>query len=164
MWHEIFAGSNFYDFSSDPQVPAKKLLNENIFPAKIYSSILNMLWLKFTTQKTELRNRVCSITTRPLNSETKRYRMNWFYIVHAYRVVLFENLYFYYTLIARVLGSFWKLILSKKNQCVLVSYRCRMAVLHDITVLNKNRVYFTASILTAQWLAHTLHEIVTACL
>ena len=35
------------------------------------------------------------------------------------------------------------------------------AVLHDITVLSKNRVYFTASILTVQWLAHTLHEIVT---
>ena len=35
------------------------------------------------------------------------------------------------------------------------------AVLHDITVFSKNRVYFTASILKVQWLAHTLHEIVT---
>ena len=37
----------------------------------------------------------------------------------------------------------------------------RRAVLHDITVLKQNRVYFTASILTVQWLAHTLHKIVT---
>ena len=35
------------------------------------------------------------------------------------------------------------------------------AVLHDITVFSKNRVYFTASILKVQWLAHTPHEIVT---
>ena len=36
------------------------------------------------------------------------------------------------------------------------------AVLHDITVFfSKNRVYFTASIFKVQWLAHTLHEIVT---
>ena len=39
--------------------------------------------------------------------------------------------------------------------------KCRRAVLHDITVLKQNRVYFTASILTVQWLAHTLHKIVT---
>ena len=37
-----------------------------------------------------------SVHVEPLfNSETKRYTMNWFYNV------LFENLYFYYTLIAR---------------------------------------------------------------
>ena len=35
------------------------------------------------------------------------------------------------------------------------------AVLHDITVFSKNRVYFTGSILKVQCLAHTLHEIVT---
>ena len=29
--------------------------------------------------------------------------------------------------------------------------------------LKQNRVYFTASILTVQWLAHTLHEIVSFC-
>ena len=52
----------------------------------------------------------------------------------THTVVLFENLYFYYTLIVPratqerkyyqswVLGTFWKLILSKKNQCVLVSW------------------------------------------
>ena len=39
---------------------------------------------------------------------------------------------------------------------------CRRAVLHDITVLSKNRVYFTASILKVQWLAHTLHKILTS--
>ena len=39
---------------------------------------------------------------------------------------------------------------------------CRRAVLNDITVLSENRVYFTASILTVQWLTHTLHEIVTS--
>ena len=38
--------------------------------------------------------------------------------------------------------------------------KCRRAVLHGITVLKQNRVYFTASILTVQWLAHTLHKIV----
>ena len=38
---------------------------------------------------------------------------------------------------------------------------CQRAVLHDITVLSENRVYFTASILKVQWLVHTLHEIVT---
>ena len=40
--------------------------------------------------------------------------------------------------------------------------KCRRAVLHGITVLKQNRVYFTASILTVQWLAHTLHKIVFA--
>ena len=56
VWHEIFEGSNFYDFcdfSSDPQkqVPAKKWLNENIFSATIYPRVLNIIWLKLITQK-----------------------------------------------------------------------------------------------------------------
>ena len=39
VWHEIFAGSNFYDFSSDPQKyfpppPHQKKINENISPGK----------------------------------------------------------------------------------------------------------------------------------
>ena len=32
---------------------------------------------------------------------------------------------------------------------------------YGMTLLSKHRVYFTASILTVQWLAHTVHEIVT---
>ena len=35
------------------------------------------------------------------------------------------------------------------------------AVLHDITVFSKNRIYSTTSILKVQWLFHALHEIVT---
>ena len=51
VWHEIFAGSNFCDFSSDPQisVPANKI-TAKIFPAKIYSRV-NILQLEFATQK-----------------------------------------------------------------------------------------------------------------
>ena len=41
VWHEIFAGSNYYDFAIFPAIrknnsPPKKI-NGNIFPAKIYS-------------------------------------------------------------------------------------------------------------------------------
>ena len=57
--------------NNNPPPPPFKI-NENTFPAKIYSRVLNILWLKFTTQNTALRNRVCSITTRLFNSETKR--------------------------------------------------------------------------------------------
>ena len=34
--------------NSPPPLPQ---INENTFPAKIYSRVLNILWLKFTTQK-----------------------------------------------------------------------------------------------------------------
>ena len=40
MSHEIFAGSNFCDFSSDPQKKFPQMkITENIFPAKIYSKV-----------------------------------------------------------------------------------------------------------------------------
>ena len=55
VWHEIFAGSNFYDFSSDPQKqsppPTKKKLTKTFLPEKMYSRVLNILSIKFTTQK-----------------------------------------------------------------------------------------------------------------
>ena len=47
-------------------------------------------------------------------------------------------------------------IISASRRSVPLCRECRTAVLHDITVLSKNRVYFTASILKVQWLAHTL--------
>ena len=52
MWHEILAGSNFCDFSSDLQkkVPAKIKINATIFPAKIYFRV-NLNELQFATQK-----------------------------------------------------------------------------------------------------------------
>ena len=40
VWHEIFAGSNFCDFSSDPKNKFPQInITANIFPAKIYSRV-----------------------------------------------------------------------------------------------------------------------------
>ena len=51
VWHEIFAGSNFWGF---PAIRKNKFpritIAANIFPAKIYSRV-NILQLKFATQK-----------------------------------------------------------------------------------------------------------------
>ena len=51
VWHKIFAGSNFAVF---PAIRKKKFsqikITANIFPARIYSRV-NILWLKFATQK-----------------------------------------------------------------------------------------------------------------
>ena len=49
VWHKIFAGSNFRDFSSENKLLQIKV-TANIFPAKNYSRV-NILSLKFTTQK-----------------------------------------------------------------------------------------------------------------
>ena len=98
--HEIFAGSNFCDFSSHLQ----KKINANISPAKIYSRV-NILWLKFATQKYSTTISVVSVQLQLdhlFHPETKTvYIMTRFYIsVYAYHIVLFENMYFFYTLIA----------------------------------------------------------------
>ena len=51
VWHKIFAGSNFAVF---PAIRKNKFsqikITANIFPARIYSRV-NILWLKFATQK-----------------------------------------------------------------------------------------------------------------
>ena len=81
MLHESFAGSNFCDFSSDPQkyVPVKKNLLQTFFPQKfapgeIFSN-LNSLH-----NNTEVKNHVCPITTC-----LKTVYMNyWFYIEYTY--------------------------------------------------------------------------------
>ena len=40
VWHEIFAGSNFCDFSSDPKNKFPQInITANTFPAKIYSRV-----------------------------------------------------------------------------------------------------------------------------
>ena len=67
------------------------------------------------------------------------------------------------TKILSMLGAGYFLKISsqqEKQMCPSVVNAVR-PFLQDVTVLSKNRVYFTASILTVQWLAHTLHEIVT---
>ena len=87
-------------------------IRKNKFPQKIikrkHFSRKNLLQsIKYTLSKiyythTQKKKKSCLFNyNSPLNSETKRYTMNWFYIVYAYRVVLFENLYFHYSLIAR---------------------------------------------------------------
>ena len=72
VWHEIFVGSNFYGFSSDPQNKFPQIkITANIFPAVIYSREN----LNFLHKNTVVRNRVCSITTCVFRSETKGYTM-----------------------------------------------------------------------------------------
>ena len=51
MWHGIFAGSHFCEFSNGLQ----KLITANIFPGKIYFTV-NILLLKLATKNTVLRN------------------------------------------------------------------------------------------------------------
>ena len=58
MWHGIFAGSHFCEFSNGLQ----KLITANIFPGKIYFRV-NILLLKLATKNTVLRNCFCSTTT-----------------------------------------------------------------------------------------------------
>ena len=44
VWQEIFAGSNFCGFSSDPENKFPQIqITANIFPAKIYSRVLKIL-------------------------------------------------------------------------------------------------------------------------
>ena len=99
VWHEIFVGSNFCDFSREAQnlVPALKI-TASIFPTKIYSRV-NILYFKFATQNTVLRNRFCSISSGFFRVETKRYTMKyWFqFTSDTHTVVLFENMFFYCT-------------------------------------------------------------------
>ena len=50
MWHGIFAGSYFCDFSNGPQ----KLITANIFPGKIYVSKYSLTqtrYKKYSTKK-----------------------------------------------------------------------------------------------------------------
>ena len=52
----------------------------NPFPAKIYSRV-NILSVNSLHKNTVLRNRICSITTCLICSETKRYTMKYWFIV-----------------------------------------------------------------------------------
>ena len=64
------------------------------------------------------------------------------------------------TKILSMLGTGYFLKINSQQEKPMFP-ECRTAVLHDIPVLSKNRVYLPASILTVQWLAYALHEIVT---
>ena len=57
-------------------------------------------------------------------------------------------------------GYFLNFILSKKNQCVLVSWMpyCRSS---RYNIFKQKQGLFYSFNPTVQWLAHTLHEIVT---
>ena len=72
MWHEILAGSNFCDFSSDLQkkVPAKIKTTGNIFPAKIYFRV-NLNYLQFATQKYSTRKLCMFNYNLPLSFRNK---------------------------------------------------------------------------------------------
>ena len=102
-----------------PAIPKNKFpqtfFPQKFTPEKIFSN-LNLLH-----KHTVLRNRACSITTCLFHSETKRCTMNyWYYIGFAYGIVLFENMYFYCTYLAKtkilpMLGTGYFLKISKIN-------------------------------------------------
>ena len=92
------------------QFPQIKI-TARIFPTKIYSRV-NILYYKFATQNTVLRNRFCSISSGFFRVETKRYTMKyWFQFTSGtHTVVLFENMFFYCTFsiktkISSILGT-----------------------------------------------------------
>ena len=97
LWHEIFAGSNF--FAIFPAIRKNKFPQiktiRNIFSEKIYSRVN----IKFATQNTIQKHRACSIATCVFHYETKPYTMNyWFdHTQGTHTVVLFENMYSYQT-------------------------------------------------------------------
>ena len=73
-------------------------INENIFPAKIYSRVLSILLLKFTTQKYSTKKWCLFNYNSPFQFRNKTVYNEL--VLHNVRI-LFQNLYFYYTLIAR---------------------------------------------------------------
>ena len=110
---EIPCGTNFLRvliftmFTIFPSAIRKNKFPQKIIKRKHFSRKNLLQSIKYTLSKvyythTHKKKKSCLFNyNSPLNSETKRYTMNWFYIVYAYRVVLFENLYFHYSLIAR---------------------------------------------------------------
>ena len=118
VWHEILRVLIFCDFCVFSAIHKKKFPQIKItakhFPAKIYSGV-NILRLKFTTQNTVLRNRVCSITTCLFRSETES-GIQWNTDAdRSIGPVLFENMHFYctYSIKTKILsmlgtGTFWK--------------------------------------------------------
>ena len=90
------AGSNICHFSSDPP----KNITANIFPAEIYSRV-NILQLKFATQKYRTKKSCLFNYNLPLLFRNKTV-YNELLVLHrvAITIVLFENMYFYSTLIA----------------------------------------------------------------
>ena len=80
MWHEIFAGSNFCDFSSDPFLHIKTT-------AKLTPELKISANLSTLHKNSVLRNRVCWITTCLFHLEQSTMN-NWFDIELAYRSVV----------------------------------------------------------------------------
>ena len=118
--HKIWGGGLIFAFFAIfPAIPKNKFpqtfFPQKFTPEKIFSN-LNSLH-----KNTVLRNRACSITTCLFHSETKRCTMNyWYYIGFAYGIVLFENMYFYCTYLAKtkilpMLGTGYFLKISKIN-------------------------------------------------
>ena len=125
-WHDILTGCNFCDFSSVPQ----KNIPANIFPAKIYSEAVNILYLEFAfffCKKCIAKN----VSVRVCNRMTEK--SNLFCSVKhraTHTVLLLENITSIHALsknenvINDLFGTFWKsqkVIPSKKDQSVLTA-------------------------------------------
>ena len=75
--------------NQSPPLPFK--INENTFPAKIYSRVLNILWLKFTTQKYSTKKSCLFNYNSPLQFRNKTSTINWFYIMYEYRSTVWKS-------------------------------------------------------------------------
>ena len=114
------------------QIKMREYMDWQVTPPK---PVTSPTWGPPPPCKQALRNRVCSITTHLFHSETKQYMMNWFYTVYAYLSTVWKYVFLLHpdcTYLTRtktlsMLGTGYllkiakKLILSEKNQCVLVA-------------------------------------------
>ena len=123
-----------YDWPSTP-LPQQSICDKNCdhWACNLKLSAIKHPTVKFTTQKYSTKRSCPFNYNSPLQFRkwnTKRYTMNWFYIMYAYRSTVWKSVFLlhpdctyyqerkYYQCL--VLGTFWKWILSQKNQRVLV--------------------------------------------
>ena len=74
MWHKIFATFTIFRVIGNNKF-LQKIITANFNPAKIYSK-LNILWLKFATQKYGTKKYCVCLMTSLFHSETKQYAMD----------------------------------------------------------------------------------------
>ena len=121
----------------------------------MYSRVLNILWLKFTTQKSSTKKSCLFNYNSPLQfRKKKRFTMNWFYIMYAYRSTVWKSAFLLHpdctyltrTKILSMLGTGYFLTINSQQEKPM----CRSAV-------NAVRPFFTISKKQKQSLFHSFN-------
>ena len=137
VWHEIFAGSNSYDFAIFPAIrknnsPPKKL-RETFFPQKFtLDLVLNILWLKFTTQKYSTKKSCLFNYNSPLQFRNKTVYNEL--VLHNVRISITRWLHVTRTKILSMLGTGYFLKINSQQQRPM-----------GPSVVNAVRLFFTIS-------------------